>query len=139
MNIKCIVIVQCEQVFERCSGWHCTRNFYDGTGGFSNRNYGSEVKYISFSCGGCNGRGVSSRLSNFKRRSGFDTDDVAVHLASCMVTDNHHGPRCPFVDSMKTMIRRLGYNHIVEGTHISKTTEARRKTGVYKTFKPGKE
>ncbi|MBN2898457.1 MAG: CGGC domain-containing protein, partial [Clostridia bacterium] len=46
MSIKEVVIIQCELSHNRCSGFACTKSFYDKTGSFST--YGPEVRYISF-------------------------------------------------------------------------------------------
>ena len=54
-----------------------------------------------------------------------------VHLASCVAFDNYHGPACPHIDYLKTIIKgKLGLE-ITEGTKISKLSEKRRKDGSY--------
>jgi len=65
MNTKYVVIIQCNLAKNRCSSMRCTNAFYEKTDAF--KNYNKDTKYISFTCGGCSGKVVSSKLTNFSR------------------------------------------------------------------------
>ena len=45
-----VVIIQCEDVVKRCSGFLCMRDFYDRTGKFEG--YHNETRYMTMTCGG---------------------------------------------------------------------------------------
>ena len=60
--------------------------------------------------------------------------EVAVHLASCVVTDNKHHDRCPNVDYMKEIIQKKGFENIVEGSFQSEPTRKLRAQGKYKVY-----
>lgn len=61
-------------------------------------------------------------------------DEVVIHLASCMVTDNHHYDRCPHIDYIKNIIAKQGYRNVVEGTLLAKASEKKRELGMYKKY-----
>lgn len=69
-----------------------------------------------------------------RTKTDIEKSEVAVHLSSCMVTDNHHHDRCPHVDQIKDTIRRHGLENIIEGTYRSKTTSKLRESGMYKVY-----
>ena len=50
-NKKFVVIIQCELVHKKCSGFACTDSFYNRDEMF--KSYKENTKYISFTCGGC--------------------------------------------------------------------------------------
>lgn len=83
-------------------------------------------------------RHMAGSLEHFAKKLRTKTDikksEVAVHLSSCMVTDNHHHDRCPHVDQIKDTIRRHGFENIIEGTYRSKTTSKLREIGKYKVY-----
>ena len=137
MDTKYAVIIQCEITRQRCSGFACTNTFYNRDDSF--KNYGDSVRYIAMTCGGCCGAGLASRLEHFsnklKKKTDVTKEEVAVHLSSCMVTDNYHHDRCPHTDYIKALIEKKGYHNIVEGTYISKLSEKKREAGEYKRYK----
>jgi len=136
MAIKEVVIIQCDISHNRCSGFACTKSFYEKTGKFEA--YEEDVRYISFTCGGCCGKGVAAKLEHYGRQAikqnGYKKDEVVVHLASCMVTDNHHYDRCPHVDYIKGIIKKHGFNNVLEGSYFSKNAVKRRENGQYKIY-----
>lgn len=136
MNSKYLVIIQCEIAHRRCSGFACTDSFYNRVGKFSG--YDENTKYISFTCGGCCGKGLSAKLEHFGSKiakiDGLTKDDIIIHLSSCMTSDNHHYDRCPTIDYIKNIINKKGFSNIVEGSYISKNAEIKRKNGIYKNY-----
>lgn len=136
MNIKYCVIIQCEIAHKRCSGFACTNAFYDKDEKFNN--YAEDTRYISFTCGGCCGKGIASKLEHFskhlKSKTDISKDEVSVHLSSCMSTDNYHYDRCPHIDYLKNIIAKKGFNNLVEGTYVSKGATRKREIGKYKTY-----
>jgi len=135
MGNKYVLIIQCDIAHNRCSGFACTNAFYEKTGKFEG--YEENVKYISFTCGGCCGKSVAAKLEHFTKKLLKKTDikkeEVMVHLASCMVTDNYHYDRCPHVQYIKDIVVKKGYR-VVEGSYISKGAEHKRECGAYKTY-----
>ncbi|CAH2213909.1 CGGC domain-containing protein [Tepidibacter aestuarii] len=136
MNVKYVVIIQCDLTHRRCSGFACTNAFYNREEMFEK--YESDIRYISFTCGGCCGKGIAAKLEHFAKKArkfnSVNKDDVFIHLSSCMVTDNHHSDRCPHVDYIKSIILKKGYKNLVEKTYISKSAENKREQGVYKNY-----
>lgn len=134
-NKKFVVIIQCELVHKKCSGFACTDSFYNRDEMF--KSYKENTKYISFTCGGCCGKLVSGKLSHFSKKilkkTDYKKDEVIVHLASCMTSDNYHSDRCPHIDYIKDIIVKRGYDFL-EGTYISKNSEIKREKGIYKTY-----
>ena len=53
-NKKFVVIIQCELVHKKCSGFACTDSFYNRDEMF--KSYKENTKYISFTCGDCYGK-----------------------------------------------------------------------------------
>nr|WP_206459679.1 CGGC domain-containing protein [Anaerovorax sp. IOR16] len=136
MDTKYVMIIQCDIARQRCSGFACTNGFYNRDDVF--KDYDNNVRYLSLTCGGCCGTSLASKLEHFSNKLKKETDatknDVAVHLSSCMVTDNYHHDRCPHVDYIKALIKKKGYQRIIEGTYISKAAEKRREKGEYKRY-----
>lgn len=136
MAIKYIVIIQCEIAHKRCSGFACTNAFYNREGQF--QPYEDSTRYISFTCGGCCGKGIASKLEHFskhlKNKNAIGKDEVVVHLASCITTENYHYDRCPHADYLKSIIVKKGFQHIIEGSYISKGAEGKRTAGIYKQY-----
>ena len=134
-NKKFVVIIQCELVHKKCSGFACTDSFYNRDEMF--KSYKENTRYISFTCGGCCGKLVSGKLSHFSKKilkkTDYKKDEVIVHLASCITSDNYHSDRCPHIDYIKDIIVKRGYDFL-EGTYISKNAEIKREKGIYKTF-----
>jgi len=136
MKIKYCVIIQCDIAHKRCSGFACTNAFYNKDEKFSI--YEDNTRYISFTCGGCCGKGIASKLEHFskhlERKSNISKEEVAIHLSSCIATDNYHYDRCPHIDYMKSIILKKGFKNVVEGSYISKGAKNKRETGEYKSY-----
>lgn len=137
MDSKYVVIIQCDIAHRRCSGFQCTSAFYNREEKFKDYD---DVRYISFTCGGCCGKAISAKLEHFSKKlnrkckGDIDKDKVAIHLASCMTTDNHHYDRCPHIDYIKKIILKKGYRNLIEGSYISKNSELKRQRGVYASY-----
>lgn len=135
---KLIVIIQCAIAKRRCSGFYCMDSFYKRDRAFVVYPKDQELQYMMFECGGCCGKGISSLLGHLSRKLKEENiikkEEVIIHLASCMVTDNHHYDRCPHIDYIKDLIKKQGYNNIVEGTLLAKKSEKKREIGIYKTY-----
>ncbi len=138
MDIKFVVIIQCDIARLRCSGFACTKCFYDREGFFKDCGYPHGTRYIAFTCGGCCGGSIASHLEHFSnklaRQTDLKKDEVAVHIASCMATDNYHHDRCPNLEYIKGIIRKKGYKNIVGGTFRSDNATKKRKAGIYKDY-----
>lgn len=136
MNIKYVVIIQCDIAHNRCSGFACTNAFYNRDAVF--KNYGDSTRYISFTCGGCCGKSVAAKLEHFskkiKTKNNIPKDEVVIHLSSCMATDNYHYDKCPHIDYIKAIILKKGYKNIIEGSYISNSAEHKRSEGTYKCY-----
>jgi len=133
-NKKLVVIIQCDLAQEHCCGYNCTHAFYSKEGMFAG--YPEDTHYITFTCGGCAGLGVGCKLSNLKKRLARfqETDqEVIIHLASCMVSDNYHHPSCPHKKLIQEICERRGFK-VVLGSYISKTAAKKREQGIYKQF-----
>lgn len=133
MDSKYVVIIQCDIAHKRCSGFACTNAFYNRDEVF--KDYEDDTRYISFTCGGCCGKGVASKLEHFSKKlskqNNISKDEVAVHLSSCMVTDNYHYDRCPHADYIKNIVIKKGYKNLVEGSYISGNAKRKREEGIY--------
>ncbi|OHB76281.1 MAG: hypothetical protein A2Z25_18250 [Planctomycetes bacterium RBG_16_55_9] len=133
-----VVIVQCHIVKERCPGYNCEKAFHERTGGFAAYSRDKAYRTLNLTCGGCCGRALHRKLSNLTRRikkqEGIDKSRIVVQLSSCITKDNFHAPPCPHLEYLKTLIARLGLD-VREDTHISETSEKRRKAGLYSTNK----
>lgn len=133
---KYILMIQCDIAHNRCSGFACTHSFYERSGAFAQ--YGEDCKYISFTCGGCCGKSVAAKIEHFMRKLKAKTDilkeEVVIHLASCMVTDNAHYNRCPHVDFIKGILAKKDFINVVEGTYISKGATRKRELGIYTDY-----
>lgn len=142
MSLKYCVIIQCDISHRRCSGFACTNSFYNRDTIY--KNCDENTRYISFTCGGCCGKGVATKLEHFSKKiarfdKGVKKDDIAVHLSSCMVTDNHHFDRCPHVDYIKSIVSKKGYTNLVEGSYISMNASKKRELGIYKDYSQEEE
>ena len=132
---KIVLIIQCEDVVKRCSGFFCMNDFYEKTGKFEN--YSPETRYMTITCGGCCGNLLTPKLENLGirlKKAEISKNDVITHFASCVCSDNSHRQPCPFINRMKNLLIRKGFNNIVLGTHVSKKAEAKRQAGIYKKW-----
>ncbi|AOT68682.1 CGGC domain-containing protein [Geosporobacter ferrireducens] len=136
MEAKYVVILQCEIAHNRCSGFACTNAFYNKEGVFDR--YTENTRYISFTCGGCCGKSVSAKLEHlsnkFRKKTDVNKDDVVIHLASCMTTDNYHYDRCPHIEYIKGIVEKRGFKQVVEGSYVSKNASRKREQGIYKDY-----
>ena len=130
-----IVIIQCEDVVKRCSGFLCMNDFYERTGKFTE--YPDGVRCMTMTCGGCCGNLLTPKLENLGmrlRKAGMNKDDVTFHFASCVCSDNSHRLPCPFMGRMKALLQRKGFNNIVLGSHISQKAQEKRDAGIYRKW-----
>ncbi|MCG6909702.1 MAG: CGGC domain-containing protein [Deltaproteobacteria bacterium] len=131
-----IVVVQCDIVMERCSGFLCEHAFNNRTGGFAS--YAPEKPYrtLYVTCGGCCGRAVHRKLSDLvrmlKKVEKVSKKEIVVHLASCITKDNYHALPCPHLDYLKSLIRNKLSLDLVEDTYISENSETLRRKGTYR-------
>jgi len=120
---KYIVVVQCDIVQERCSGYFCEKSFHDRTGAFAGYPADTAFRILYMTCGGCCGRAVHRKLGDLVntigKKEGICREDIVVHLASCIVRDSFHAPPCPHLDYLRTLIADKRGLDIVEGTHFS--------------------
>ena len=130
-----VVVVQCDIVMERCSGYLCERAFNERTGGFASYPKDKSYRTIYMTCGGCCGRAVHRKLGDLikmiKEIEDVKKKQIVVHLASCITRDNYHAPPCPHLDYLKNLIAGKHSLDLVEDTYISKTSEKLREKGVY--------
>lgn len=135
-QIRYVVTIQCNISKNRCSGFACENDFHNRVGIFEG--YGEDVRNITLNCGGCSGKGVAAKLENLgkqmRKNTDIKKDQVAIHLSSCMVSDNHHSDRCPNIDYIKSIIAKKGYKNVVEGSHFSTMTSKKREAGIYKDY-----
>lgn len=120
-----VVIVQCDIVKERCSGYHCERAFHGRTGGFTDYPKDKSYRTLYMTCGGCCGRAVHRKLSHLARKlkkgEGIEKDRIVVQLSSCITRDNFHAPPCPHLDYLKTLLGKLGLD-VREDTRVGSLT-----------------
>lgn len=132
---KLVVIIQCDDVTKHCSGFFCMKDFYERKSKF--KDYPEDTRYMSMTCGGCCAPALTTKFENLGRRlekMDLTKEDVVVHLASCVCSDNAHRQPCPFINRMKALLERKGFNNIVMGSHISQKAEAKRQAGIYKKW-----
>ena len=129
-----IVVVQCDIVKQRCSGYGCEQAFHKRTGGFAAYPADRSYRTLYLTCGGCCGQAVLRKLTNLvkwiKKSEGMDRDRIIVQLSSCITKDNFHSPVCPFLDLLETLVARLGLD-CKRDTRIVELSEQRRQAGVY--------
>lgn len=135
-GIRYVLAVQCALSRARCSGFACENSFHERQ--FSFDGYGSGTRFLSVTCGGCDGENVKVQLAHFARKllkkTDITLDQVSVHLSSCMVTDNSHHRRCPHVAKIRAAIGAAGFTNITEGTYVSARAEERRGIGDYSSY-----
>ncbi|MFL0167947.1 CGGC domain-containing protein [Candidatus Clostridium helianthi] len=136
MDEKYVVIIQCDIAHNRCSGFACTNAFYNRDEVF--KNYNESTRYISFTCGGCCGKSIATKLEHLskklKLKNNINKEDVVIHLSSCMTNDNYHYDKCPHLDYIKSIVSKKGYNKVIEGSYISKNAEKKRANGSYNCY-----
>jgi predicted metal-binding protein len=136
-KVKLIGIIQCDFAKERCSGFGCVNSFTNRIDAFTKYPKDAGIMVVPFNCGGCPGRRISRTVSNLvkraKKKAEIEKDEIVIHLASCMVTDNGHYPPCPHLDYIGTILKRKGMK-VKKGSYKSKTATARRASGLYEPF-----
>lgn len=129
-----IAVVQCHIVMERCPGFFCERSFAGRTGGFATLAKDRMYRVVQLTCGGCCGRALQRKLAllaeKAQKHDQLPADQIVVKFASCITKDNHHGPKCPHLDYLVTLVDRLGLDYSFD-THISRKSERLRDQGVY--------
>ncbi len=129
-----VVIVQCHLVKQRCSGYGCEKALTERTGGFAAYSRERTLRHLNLTCGGCCGRTLHRKLSNLvtkiKKREGMTRDRIVVQLSSCITLESYHGPSCPHLDYIKSLIAKIGLD-FMENTNISAKAEERRRKGEY--------
>ena len=130
-----VVILQCDIVKERCGGYHCEAAFHERSGGFADYPRDRAYRVMMMTCSGCCGLAVQRKLTHLardlKKHEGIERDRIVVQLSSCMTRDNFHGPECPHLDYIRTLITRARIDWR-EDTRISELSEKRRKEGTYR-------
>ena len=131
-----IVVVQCDIVMERCSGYYCEKAFNERGGGFAVYPREKAYRTLYLTCGGCCGRAVHRKvydlIAAIREEEGVKKEKIAVHLSSCITKESYHGPKCPHVDYLKTMIEEKLSLDLIDATTMSETSEGLRNKGVYK-------
>ena len=130
-----VVVIQCDIVMQRCSGYLCERAFNERTGGFSSYPKDKSYRTIYMTCSGCCGRAVHRKLGDLigmiKKIESVKKEEIVVHLSSCITRDNYHAPPCPHLDYLKSLIQGKHSLDLVEDTYISQKSEKLREKGVY--------
>lgn len=104
---KLVVVVQCHLIMNRCSGYNCMNSFYQKQGPFAV--YDENARYMPITCGGCCGAELAGKLEDLThhlQRSNEQKEDVVVHLASCVCSDNYHRPPCPHLDYLTEIVEK---------------------------------
>ena len=131
-----IVVVQCDIVMERCSGYYCEKAFNERGGGFAVYPREKAYRTLYLTCGGCCGRAVHRKvydlIAAIREKEGVKKEKIAVHLSSCITKESYHGPKCPHVDYLKTRIEEKLSLDLIDATTMSETSEGLRNKGVYK-------
>ena len=133
-----IVVLQCDIAKEHCPGYACEKAFRQRTGGFAVYSAEKDLRMLSVTCGGCIGRATHRKVGSLVRalnKDGIGRERLIVQLASCITKNNYHSPRCPHVDDIEELLRRLDVE-FREDTVISEISEKRRGEGVYPAEKP---
>ena len=132
-----IVVVQCDIVMERCSGYLCEKAYNERDGGFSIYPREKNYRTLYLTCGGCCGRAVHRKIydliATIKEYEGVTKDKIVVHFSSCVTRESYHGPKCPHLDYLKDMIEKKLSLDLIDTSTISETSEQLRNNGVYKT------
>ena len=104
-----VVVIQCDIVTKRCSGYACMNTFVNRKDTFAD--YPPDTRFLMMTCGGCCGAGLSAKLENLAKKLkkyGDAKENVTIHFASCIVSDSYHRPPCPFRNYMAQIIERKG-------------------------------
>jgi predicted metal-binding protein len=130
-----LVVVQCDIVMERCSGYYCEKAFHERTGGFARLTKEKAYRTLYMTCGGCCGRATHRKLSNLANRlmkeDQIDKSRIGVMLASCITKDNYHAPPCPHLAYLRELIAKLELD-VFDDTFLHKIAQSRRAEGRHK-------
>ncbi|MDP8262444.1 MAG: CGGC domain-containing protein [Candidatus Ancaeobacter aquaticus] len=131
-----IIVLECDIVMERCSGYLCEKSFNERTGGFSKYSKNKDIRAIFLTCGGCCGLATHRKVAHLVKQIGkqekISKDKIVVQMASCITEDNYHGPKCPHLPYIKELIEKLGID-CQEDTYICSISEKKRQLGKYST------
>lgn len=129
-----VIVLQCDIVMERCSGYFCEKSLNEREGGFSEYPKDKQLRALYMTCGGCCGlathRKVSHLIKRVHEKEKIPKEQIIVQMASCMTLDNYHGPACPHLDYIKELLDKLNVDYR-ENTHIDTTSEELRHKGRY--------
>ena len=129
-----VVIVQCDIVKQRCSGYSCERAFNDRKGGFADYPPDRALRTVNMTCGGCCGRALHRNLAHLVRKldkaEGIKRDRIVVQLSTCITKASNHGPACPHLNYLRELISSLGLDYL-EDTYVSTQAAERRASGRY--------
>ncbi|HAO93781.1 MAG: hypothetical protein A2X99_01380 [Deltaproteobacteria bacterium GWB2_55_19] len=136
-KIRIIGVIQCDFARERCSGFGCMNSFTQRIDAFARYKDNDKIMLVPFNCGGCPGRRISRVAANLikraQKKAEVEKDEIVIHLASCIVTDNGHYPPCPHIDYIEKILKRKGLK-VKKGSYKSKTATRRREEGLYEPF-----
>lgn len=135
-NLKLIGIIQCDFAKERCSGFACIDSFTKRIDAFSRYPKEVQIMAVPFNCGGCPGRRIGRLVEDLIKRAkkaGIEKDEIFLHLASCIVTDNAHYPPCPHLNYIEKSLERKSIP-VKKGSYKGQTAQERRDKGCYKAF-----
>lgn len=92
-NIRLIITIQCEIAKRRCSGFHCMNSFFTRTGVFKDYPKSEELRFLTFQCGGCHGKGINSLLGNVNKLIAKENlitkDEVAMYSTNIFSINIH--------------------------------------------------
>ena len=63
---KLVVVIQCDIVTKRCSGYACMNTFVNRKDTFAD--YPPDTRFLMMTCGGCCGAGLSAKLENLAKK-----------------------------------------------------------------------
>ena len=133
-NKQYVAIVQCDIVMERCSGFLCEMALKERSGGFAAFPPEQPLRHLMLTCGGCCGRALQRKLIHLchqlEKREGIGRDKLVVQLSTCITKSSFHGPACPHLDYLKTLVERLHLD-LLEDTRIVGLSQERRDSGEY--------
>ena len=61
-----VVVIQCDIVTKRCSGYACMNTFVNRVDTMAD--YPPDTRFLMMTCGGCCGAGISAKLENLARK-----------------------------------------------------------------------
>lgn len=130
---KLVVVVQCHLVTQRCPGFFCERAFTRREHGFANYPK-QDLRLITLDCGGCCGRALHRKLAllckKAKSKDDISSQQILIQFSSCITKDNYHGPACPHLGYLKTLVEKLHLD-LAFDTSLSSKACLRREQGIY--------